>query len=211
VRPALPQQSEAAPVESARDARPQLTANLSLADLDRVRQALQLLSEEPAAVSGRAAVRDDTPGPPALSTPGGDDEDTTPLPVVLPGAIAVPRPEVRETPRGPFEPARPSATVAVPAPPRAARPAPDGAAVLAPDDSAVPAEPEPADAEPAEDDDSLPPAAAEKLDQIKDLLITAEAIGEANLDRHFDRVSQRQRELIREFFDRAMPGSEPEA
>jgi Tat protein secretion system quality control protein TatD with DNase activity len=85
-------------------------------------------------------------------------------------------------------------------------PVPEGAAVLAPDDGAVPAE-----VEPAEPDDTLPPAAAEKLDQIKDLLITAEAIGEANLDRHFDRVSQRQRELIREFFDRAMPGSEPEA
>ena len=58
--------------------------------------------------------------------------------------------------------------------------------------------------------DKLPLAAEEKLDQIKDLLITAEAIGEANLDRHFDRVSQRQRELIREFFDQAMPGQDQE-
>jgi hypothetical protein len=181
-----------------------------------VRQALQLLADEPDTASGR----DVTPSPPAPSTQGGDDADTTPLPVILPGATAVPRPEVLETPRGPFEPARaaPSATVAgpapvdaaVPPPPQAAVPA-EGGAVLAPDDGTVPAEAEPAEPEPAEPDDTLPPAAAEKLDQIKDLLITAEAIGEANLDRHFDRVSQRQRELIREFFDRAMPGSEPEA
>jgi Tat protein secretion system quality control protein TatD with DNase activity len=65
--------------------------------------------------------------------------------------------------------------------------------------------------EPAEPAEKLSLAAAEKLDEIKDLLITAEAIGEVNLDRHFDRVSQRQRELIREFFDKAMPGSEPGA
>lgn len=48
-------------------------------------------------------------------------------------------------------------------------------------------------------------SAQAKLDQIKDLYLTAEAIGEANLDKHFEQVSQRQRELIREFFQRSGP------
>jgi hypothetical protein len=51
----------------------------------------------------------------------------------------------------------------------------------------------------------MPEAAAAKLDQIKDLYLTAEAIGEDALDKHFDQVSQRQRELIREFFERSGP------
>jgi hypothetical protein len=51
----------------------------------------------------------------------------------------------------------------------------------------------------------MPEAAAAKLDQIKDLYLTAEAIGPDALDQHFDRVSDRQRELIREFFDRSEP------
>ncbi len=174
-----------------------------------MRQALQLLSEEPGAASAPTIASDDTPGTRApLTTNRGDDEDTAPLPVILPGATAVPRPGALETPRGPFEPARaePSASVAGPASLDTARPAPEAAAGPAAEDTAVPA-----DAEPDETAESLPPGAAEKLDEIKDLLITAEAIGEANLDRHFERVSQRQRELIREFFERAMPGREPES
>jgi hypothetical protein len=174
-----------------------------------VRQALKLLSEEPDGPSAATIASDDTPSTrAALSTDSGDDEDTAPLPVILPGATDVPRPEALEAPRGPFEPARvaPSASVAVPASLDAAGPAPEAAAAPAAEDTAVPA-----DAEPAGTAESLPPGAAEKLDEIKDLLITAEAIGEANLDRHFERVSQRQRELIREFFERAMPGREPES
>jgi hypothetical protein len=54
---------------------------------------------------------------------------------------------------------------------------------------------------------AVPPAApgpAEtKLEQIKDLYLTAEAIGETNLEKHFDQVSQRQYDLIREFFERS--------
>jgi Tat protein secretion system quality control protein TatD with DNase activity len=89
--------------------------------------------------------------------------------------------------------------------------APADTAVPAPADADSPALEETAQPAEAESADSLSPAAAEKLDQIKDLLITAEAIGEANLDRHFERVSQRQRELIREFFENSVPGQEPEA
>lgn len=163
-----------------------------------MRQALKLLSEEPAAASGQTAANDEPPvsssvavAPQAVvSSEGSDDDtDTAPLPVILPGAVEVPRPQTQDTPRGPFEPVRvaPSADAADPAPEASAAPA---------------------DAELAS---NLSPAAAEKLDQIKDLLITAEALGEVNLDRHFDRVSQRQRELIREFFERAIPDREPEA
>jgi hypothetical protein len=56
---------------------------------------------------------------------------------------------------------------------------------------------------------SMPQAAVAKLDQIKDLYLTAEAIGEDALDKHFDQVSQRQRELIREFFDRSKQNGAP--
>jgi hypothetical protein len=58
------------------------------------------------------------------------------------------------------------------------------------------------------------PAAPEdaKLDQIKDLYLTAEAIGEDALDRHFQQVSDRQRQLIREYFDQvATRGEQDEA
>jgi len=53
---------------------------------------------------------------------------------------------------------------------------------------------------------AVPEAAAAKLDQIKDLYLTAEAIGEEALTKHFDEVSERQRQLIREFFERSGPG-----
>jgi hypothetical protein len=42
-----------------------------------------------------------------------------------------------------------------------------------------------------------------KMDQIKDLYLTAEAIGEDALSAHFQQVSDRQRQLIREYFDQA--------
>jgi hypothetical protein len=45
-----------------------------------------------------------------------------------------------------------------------------------------------------------------KMDQIKDLYLTAEAIGEDALDKHFQQVSERQRQLIREYFDQVLGG-----
>jgi hypothetical protein len=50
-----------------------------------------------------------------------------------------------------------------------------------------------------------PPSAhtQEKIEQIKDLYLTAEAIGEDALGRHFDQLRERQRSLIREFFEKA--------
>ena len=169
-----------------------------------MRQALKLLSDEPADDSiGASSVAASSSA--VLSTESEDGEaDTTPLPVILPGAAPVQSAESQDTARGPFEPAQVASLgsvtddTAVPAPGETAAPRPEGSAVAA----------EVAGAEPI---DTLPAAATDKLDQIKDLLITAEALGEANLDRHFERVSNRQRELIREFFDQAMPGREPES
>jgi hypothetical protein len=50
-----------------------------------------------------------------------------------------------------------------------------------------------------------PPSAdtQEKLEQLKDLYLTAEAIGEDALVKHFEELSQMQRSLIREFFEKA--------
>ena len=48
-----------------------------------------------------------------------------------------------------------------------------------------------------------PPPAQAKLDQIKDLYLTAEAIGEDALIRHFEEVSSRQRDLIRQYFEQS--------
>jgi hypothetical protein len=41
---------------------------------------------------------------------------------------------------------------------------------------------------------------ARKLEQLKDLYLTAEAIGEQNVDKHFDQLLAQQRELISEYF-----------
>ena len=46
---------------------------------------------------------------------------------------------------------------------------------------------------------------ARKLEQIKDLYLTAEAIGEANVDKHFDQLLAQQRELIGEYFRQPGP------
>jgi hypothetical protein len=147
---------------------------------------------------------------------GDDDDDdvlTSPLPAILPGATALPRPGPVEAPRGPFEPARPnqpagrppSITGSVEPPPVTfSAPHPIPVPPLGPSLRPAPATP----SEPSVPPRLMPEAAAAKLDQIKDLYLTAEAIGEDALDRHFDQVSQRQRELIREFFDRSKPSSE---
>jgi hypothetical protein len=183
------------PLDSPRPGnRPPLAAKLSLADLARVRQALALLSEEPTTVGEQTSGDTDEPvpasrtagqqaGTPTADRADADETDTVPMPVVLHSGTDMGSSGAAEAPvRAPFEPARPSHQNghSEPEPPR-----------------------EPSTAVPA---DSLPAAAAAKLDQIKDLLLTAEAIGEQNLDQHFEQVSQRQRELIREFFDQARPG-----
>jgi hypothetical protein len=42
-----------------------------------------------------------------------------------------------------------------------------------------------------------------KLDQLKALYRTAEAIGEGALAKHFDQLSQRQHDLVRDYFEQA--------
>ena len=55
-------------------------------------------------------------------------------------------------------------------------------------------------------------ARARKLEQIKDFYLTAEAIGEENVDKHFDQLLAHQRELISEYFRESGAGTpEPAA
>ena len=44
------------------------------------------------------------------------------------------------------------------------------------------------------------PGRAGKLEQIREFYLTAEAIGEQNVDKHFDQLLAQQRELISEYF-----------
>ena len=125
------------------------------------------------------------------------DDDTAPIPMITPdmpkptpagSAQAAPaeRASVPVTAasadriRAPFEPLERK-----PGPPAPPPPMPDP-------------EPEPSSLEDA------------KLDQIKDLYLTAEAIGEDALDRHFQQVSDRQRQLIREYFDQVATRGGPD-
>jgi hypothetical protein len=45
-----------------------------------------------------------------------------------------------------------------------------------------------------------PASSTERLDEIKDFYLTAEAIGEENVDKHFNELLDRQRELISQYF-----------
>ena len=70
-------------------------------------------------------------------------------------------------------------------------------------DTAEPAAPDaahPDEAPRADGPEDTAHAHARKLEQIKDLYLTAEAIGEANVDKHFDQLLAQQRELISEYF-----------
>jgi len=106
-------------------------------------------------------------------------------------------PPVPEETRGPFEPLVSSAD-----PPGTIR----GSAVdpgAGPENAAgAPAEGEPGDTVHAQ---------ARKLEQIKDLYLTAEAIGESNVDKHFDQLLAQQRELISDYFRQSpvAPGHDP--
>ncbi len=76
-----------------------------------------------------------------------------------------------------------------------------------------PVQPDPTDSVPADTagaagtEPEPPPVAEAKMAQIKDLYLTAEAIGEDALARHFQQVSDRQRQLIREYFDQVVAQS----
>jgi hypothetical protein len=103
---------------------------------------------------------------------------------------AAPAPAPETGTRGPFEPlissSDPPGTVRSAALPAASKPDGEQPAGGPGDDHAG-----------AEDPG---PAHDRKLEQIKDLYLTAEAIGEENVDKHFDQLMAQQRELISEFF-----------
>jgi hypothetical protein len=136
------------------------------------------------------------------------DAETTPMAVILvqrplaskdPAAPAKPSRQVASQSavaaprmRGPFEPAQ-SIASASPAPPPDSPPVPSSA-------SSEPVTP----MSHAAGSDVWSPASA-KMDQIKDLYLTAEALGEDALDQHFQLVSERQRQLIKEYFDQEVP------
>jgi hypothetical protein len=143
--------------------------------------------------------------PGATPLPGPDR-----LPANLPGATAVPRPDPVEAPRGFFEAARPASPAPSPRPASitgSVEPPPSvpysGARLPASDYQSGARSISGWEDDAGRPDRAIPEAASAKLEQIKDLYLTAEAIGEDALDKHFDQVSQRQRDLIREFFERS--------
>ena len=119
----------------------------------------------------------------------------------------MPRRTSGEEARGPFEPLvsssdPPGAVGSVAESPGAAPPATPDAAH--PDQAPDAAGPDDLREESVHD-------RARKLEQIKDLYLTAEAIGEANVDKHFDQLLAQQRELISEYFRQPGPaGQRPE-
>ena len=116
-----------------------------------------------------------------------EDNDTSPVPVIRGPRQPAPRPRASEPVLAPE-----SFSVWEPAP----KPSPERGRDSRSDDVYRPAHAEP------------PPAnTQEKIEQIKDLYLTAEAIGEDALGKHFDQLRQRQRSLIREFFEKAGLGS----
>jgi hypothetical protein len=98
---------------------------------------------------------------------------------------------VVEEARGPFEPLVSSAD-----PPGAARRASEAPDAARPDQAPDGAGPD----DRREEREETVHDRARKLEQIKDLYLTAEAIGEANVDKHFDQLLAQQRDLISEYF-----------
>jgi hypothetical protein len=136
------------------------------------------------------------------------DAETTPMAVIL-----VQRPRASKDPAAPAKPSRQVASQSAVAAPRMRgpfEPAQSIAAASPPPPPDSPPVPSSASSEPvtpmshAAGSDVWSPASA-KMDQIKDLYLTAEAIGEDALDQHFQLVSERQRQLIKEYFDQEVP------
>jgi hypothetical protein len=133
-----------------------------------------------------------------------EDDDTSPIPVIRDSGqpLSDPRRSERVPAPEPFPVWEPRRGTSVPAPESFSvwEPAPKPSLEHG-RDSASDEVYQPAHAEP-------PPAATqEKIEQIKDLYLTAEAIGDDALGKNFDQLRQRQRSLIREFFEKAGLGS----
>jgi hypothetical protein len=115
---------------------------------------------------------------------------------------------MREDIRGPFEPLM-SSNGPSPATARS-QPAEPGAAGPAGTEPAPP----PVGGARDQDSDETADARARKLERIKDFYLTAEAIGEHNVDKYFDQLLAQQRELISDYFGpsaAAQPTGQPEA
>lgn len=139
------------------------------------------------------------PDDPAAAAPGPSERDAAywyDLPGTGGGGDATPR--VPQETRGPFEPLLSSAD-----PPRSA--SLDNAEPATPDAAHCDEAPGPT----ADDGQDTAHAHVRKLEQIKDLYLTAEAIGEANVDKHFDQLLAQQRELIGEYFKQSSAGRLP--
>jgi hypothetical protein len=132
----------------------------------------------------------DQAGAPAAAGQGPGENDTAywyDLPGSGAGTDAPP--QRGEETRGPFEPLVSSSD-----PPGAARSSSEAP------DAAEPVGQAPANDGPGGTHGETAYDRARKLEQIKDLYLTAEAIGEANVDKHFDQLLAQQRELISEYF-----------
>ena len=150
------------------------------------------------------------PDEPAAATPGPDEHDASywyDLPGAGGGGENTPR--VPQETRGPFEPLVSSAD----SPGTTSRFSASlddaslddtslGDAELAGPEAAHSDEAPGASPDPGQDEgqEDTAYAQARKLEQIKNLYLTAEAIGEANVDKHFDHLLAQQRELISEYF-----------
>jgi hypothetical protein len=150
--------------------------------------------------------RDTTDHPadaPAIMPATGQDDAAYWYDLPVPGARADAPAHVVEEARGPFEPLVSSADP----PGTAGRVAESpGAAQLATPDAAYPGQ-APDAAGPDDPREEAMHDRARKLEQSKDLYLTAEAIGESNVDKHFDQLLAQQRELISEYFRQPGPAS----
>jgi hypothetical protein len=131
---------------------------------------------------------EETPAPVPAPAPAGPDEHDA---AYWYGTAEPEQPaQPEEETRGPFEPLVSSSAPASSSTP-AADHRPDGPPVYAAKPDSAPAD------EPAPDGDDRH---LQKLEQIKDFYLTAEAIGEENVDKHFDQLLAQQRQLISQYF-----------
>lgn len=149
------------------------------------------------------------PGDPALPYGPDDPDYGPPSPDWYERAEEARRHEVEEElrqARGAFEPLPPDHVVTAPDPPGEPAGAQDPGTVLA-GESADDTQGKLAgdlDEDLGDDlDVALLGRGAEPLEGIKDLYLTAETIGDRRLDKHFEQLLERQRELISEFFTKA--------
>ena len=207
--------------ESARPGESEPAASGVQAPAEPARPAMPAVQQEGAAAAAGAAAAPPSPTgmiPPAVTEVADPSPPDSSTRADAPGYDAVSA-EAETTPMAVIlgdGPPPAAASQAAPAPDQAARVSSEspGPRIRGPFEAydgpalADPGSPSPSETlgEPAAHEEPGAEQAAAKMDQIKDLYLTAEAIGEDALDKHFELVSDRQRQLIREYFDRAVTG-----